>query len=86
MCFSSQVITPDNSANRPDDFLGFPIIYVPGFRLIFYRQVQLTRNEKGELISDIWGKRGATYGGNGVPDDLLPTGAADKRRKKRIDF
>lgn len=38
----AEVITPDNSANRPDDFLGFPIIYVPGFRLIFYRQVQLT--------------------------------------------
>eukprot|EP00316_Scyphosphaera_apsteinii_P004340 CAMPEP_0119344420 /NCGR_PEP_ID=MMETSP1333-20130426/106963_1 /TAXON_ID=418940 /ORGANISM="Scyphosphaera apsteinii, Strain RCC1455" /LENGTH=484 /DNA_ID=CAMNT_0007356859 /DNA_START=26 /DNA_END=1480 /DNA_ORIENTATION=+ len=38
----SAVITPDNSADRPSDFLGIPITYVPGFRLPFYRQVQLT--------------------------------------------
>ena len=23
------------------------------------------KNEKGELVSDVWGKRGATYGGKG---------------------
>ena len=38
----AEVITPDDSSNRPDNFLGMPITYVPGFRLIFYKQVQLT--------------------------------------------
>jgi len=37
-----EVITPDDSADRPQSFLGMPITYVPGFRLLFYRQVQLT--------------------------------------------
>ena len=36
------VITPDDSPERPSDFLGIPITYVPGFRLIFYKTVQLT--------------------------------------------
>eukprot|EP00965_Chrysotila_dentata_P243319 6205350-Pleurochrysis_carterae.AAC.2 len=36
------VITPDDSADRPADFLGMPITYVRGFRLIWYKQVQLT--------------------------------------------
>lgn len=39
---SAEVITPDDSPERPPDFLGMPITYVPGFRLIFYKQVQLT--------------------------------------------
>ena len=38
----AEVITPDDSADRPADFLGMPITYIPGFRLIFYKQVQLT--------------------------------------------
>ena len=38
----AEVITPDDSADRPDNFLDCPITYVPGFRLIFYKQVQLT--------------------------------------------
>ena len=38
----AEVITPDDSPDRPSHFLGCPITYVPGFRLIFYKQVQLT--------------------------------------------
>lgn len=38
----AEVITPDDSPERPSNFLGMPITYVPGFRLIFYKQVQLT--------------------------------------------
>jgi sulfoquinovosyltransferase len=37
-----EVITPDDSADRPAAFLDIPITYVPGFRLFLYRQVQLT--------------------------------------------
>jgi len=37
-----EVITPDDTADRPSDFLGIPITYVPGFRLFLYDQVQLT--------------------------------------------
>jgi len=36
------VITPDDSLDRPSDFLGVPITYVPGFRLFLYASVQLT--------------------------------------------
>jgi len=42
----AQVITPDDSPDRPATFLGMPITYVPGFRLIFYKQVQLTLDWK----------------------------------------
>jgi len=38
----AEVITPDDSVDRPADFLGMPINYVPGFRLPLYKQVQLT--------------------------------------------
>ncbi len=38
----AEVITPDDTVDRPADFLGMPINYVPGFRLPLYRQVQLT--------------------------------------------
>jgi len=38
----AEVLTPDDSPDRPNNFLGMPITYVPGFRLIFYKQVQLT--------------------------------------------
>lgn len=37
-----EVITPDDSADRPSEFLDIPIVYVPGFRLFLYKQVQLT--------------------------------------------
>jgi len=37
-----EVITPDDSSDRPSEFLDIPITYVPGFRLILYKQVQLT--------------------------------------------
>ena len=37
-----EVITPDDSADRPSEFLDIPITYVPGFRLFLYKQVQLT--------------------------------------------
>ena len=37
-----EVITPDDSSDRPSKFLDIPITYVPGFRLILYKQVQLT--------------------------------------------
>ena len=36
----AEVITPDDSPERPSNFLGMPITYVPGFRLIFYKQVR----------------------------------------------
>mmetsp|Transcript_22951 Transcript_22951/g.70271 ORF Transcript_22951/g.70271 Transcript_22951/m.70271 type:complete len:466 (-) Transcript_22951:636-2033(-) len=36
------VITPDDTPERPHNFLGIPITYVPGFRLIVYPSVQLT--------------------------------------------
>jgi hypothetical protein len=36
------VITPDDTPERPHEFLGVPITYVPGFRLIVYQSVQLT--------------------------------------------
>ena len=36
------MITPDDSPDRPNDFLGIPITYIPGFRLFCYRQVMLT--------------------------------------------
>jgi len=38
----SEVITPDDSPERPSNFLGIPITYVPGFRLFLYNSVQLT--------------------------------------------
>jgi len=38
----AEVITPDDTPERPDDFLGMPITYVSGFRLPLYKQVQLT--------------------------------------------
>ena len=38
----AEVITPDDSADRPSEFLGIPITYVPGFRFPLYKQVQLT--------------------------------------------
>lgn len=38
----TEVITPDDSHDRPADFLGVPIKYVPGFRFPLYKQVQLT--------------------------------------------
>jgi hypothetical protein len=37
-----EVITPDDTPERPNSFLGMPITYVPGFRLFLYKQVQLT--------------------------------------------
>ena len=37
-----EVITPDDSSDRPSEFLEIPITYVPGFRLFLYKQVQLT--------------------------------------------
>ena len=37
-----EVITPDDSSDRPSEFLDIPITYVPGFRLFLYKQVQLT--------------------------------------------
>jgi len=37
-----EVITPDDSEDRPSQFLDIPITYVPGFRLFLYKQVQLT--------------------------------------------
>ena len=37
-----EIITPDDTADRPADFLGMPIRYVRGFRLFVYKQVQLT--------------------------------------------
>lgn len=38
----TEVITTDDTADRPDNFLDIPITYVPGFRLFLYKQVQLT--------------------------------------------
>lgn len=37
-----EVITPDDSPDRPSKFLGMPITYVSGFRLPLYSAVQLT--------------------------------------------
>mmetsp|Transcript_32458 Transcript_32458/g.74345 ORF Transcript_32458/g.74345 Transcript_32458/m.74345 type:complete len:483 (+) Transcript_32458:44-1492(+) len=37
-----EVVTPDDTPDRPADFLGIPITYVRGFRLFLYKQVQLT--------------------------------------------
>lgn len=37
-----KVVTTDDTVDKPGDFLGMPITYVPGFRLILYKQVQLT--------------------------------------------
>lgn len=34
-----EIVTPDDTPDRPEDFLGMPIHYVNGFRLIFYKQV-----------------------------------------------
>ena len=34
-----KVVTTDDTADKPGDFLGMPITYVPGFRLILYKQV-----------------------------------------------
>ena len=42
-----EVITPDDSADRPASFEGIPITYVPGFRLPFYKEVQLTLDLRG---------------------------------------
>ena len=38
----AEVTTADDTPARPDDFMGMPIRYVPGFRLPLYKQVQLT--------------------------------------------
>jgi len=38
----AEVICPDDTPDRPNDFLGMPITYVKGFRLPLYKQVQLT--------------------------------------------
>ena len=38
----AEVITPDDTPDRPDDYLGMPITYVAGFRLPLYKQVQLS--------------------------------------------
>ena len=35
------VITPDDTPERPRSFLGVPITYLPGFRLLFYKQASL---------------------------------------------
>ena len=37
-----EVLTPDDTSDRPADFLGMPIRYVRSFRLFCYKQVQLT--------------------------------------------
>lgn len=34
-----KVVTTDDTEGKPGDFLGMPITYVPGFRLILYKQV-----------------------------------------------
>merc|ERR1719393_1225292 len=39
---SLEVITADDTPERPADFLNIPITYGPGFRLFLYKQVQLT--------------------------------------------
>ena len=41
------VITPDDTPERPRSFLGVPITYLPGFRLLFYKQAtQLSRHRR----------------------------------------
>ena len=38
----AEVITPDDTPERPNNFLGMPITYIKGFRFPLYKQVQLT--------------------------------------------
>ena len=35
----TEVLTPDDSKDRPSDFLGIPINYISGFRLFVYKAV-----------------------------------------------
>ena len=36
------IITPDNSKDPPDNYLGFPITTIPGYALAFYKAVTLS--------------------------------------------
>ena len=71
----AEVITPDDSPERPNNFLGMPITYVPGFRLIFYKQVRAAscrvrrparrRPTRSSLAVCVWA--GAAHAGRRVP-------------------
>ena len=38
----AEVITPDDTPDRPTNYLGMPITYIRGFRFPLYKQIQLT--------------------------------------------
>lgn len=49
----TEVLTPDDSKDRPSDFLGIPINYISGFRLFVYKAVQLTLDFRLEAYSTL---------------------------------
>eukprot|EP01041_Mallomonas_annulata_P004063 gene4063-8079_t len=42
-----QILTPDGSETAPDDYLGYPVINVKGFRFPWYKAVTLSLDIKG---------------------------------------
>jgi len=68
------IITPDDSAEAPSDFLGYPITTIRGFRFPLYKQIYLSFG-----LSPVEGMR------KGLWRRLRPWNEIKKRRKNKIE-